>query len=109
VGQGPLYDVIGDTYSSHRQPDPAINRAILEALGAANSVVAVGAGTGSYDPLDDRKSVAVEPSTLMIHQRRAPSAQRPAAIRRCSTPEVLPTEHGAVMELYSVGALNAAH
>jgi SAM-dependent methyltransferase len=41
---------------------------ITDALGAARSVVSVGAGTGSYEPAD-RAVVAIEPSAVMIRQR----------------------------------------
>ena len=41
---------------------------ILDALGDATSVVNVGAGTGSYEPVD-RRVVAVEPARTMIRQR----------------------------------------
>ena len=47
--------------------------AIRRALGAAESVVNVGAGAGSYEPTDGRV-VAVEPAWSMIRQRRADSA-----------------------------------
>jgi SAM-dependent methyltransferase len=43
----------------------------VAALGEAASVVNVGAGAGSYEPVD-RPVVAVEPSTVMIRQRRSP-------------------------------------
>lgn len=68
-----IYDVIGRGYSSQRQPDPRIYQAILEALGDAQSIVNVGAGTGSYEPRD-RSVVAVEPSQIMIDQRDENSA-----------------------------------
>jgi ubiquinone/menaquinone biosynthesis C-methylase UbiE len=45
---------------------------IWQALGDAQSVVNVGAGTGSYEP-PDRGVTAVEPSEVMIAQR-APGA-----------------------------------
>ena len=48
--------------------------AILDALGAASSVVNVGAGAGSYEPRD-RRVVAVEPSAVMVAQRPPGSAQ----------------------------------
>jgi hypothetical protein len=57
----PLYDRIGGRYSGGRRPDRRIAARIDQALGAAASVVNVGAGTGSYEP-DDRRVVAVEPS-----------------------------------------------
>src|SRR5512132_3249232 len=68
-----LYDTIGQGYDVHRRPDPRIAAAIADALGAADTVVNVGAGAGSYEPRD-RRVVAVEPSRAMIHQRRPGSA-----------------------------------
>jgi SAM-dependent methyltransferase len=64
----PRYDRIGLGYTTTRRPDPRIERVIGDALGAAPSIVNVGAGTGSYEP-DDRPVVAVEPSPTMIRQR----------------------------------------
>lgn len=69
----PHYDDIGRSYSGHRRPDPRIARVINAALGDAQSVVNVGAGTGSYEPTD-RAVVAVEPSSVMIAQRPANAA-----------------------------------
>jgi len=63
-----LYDQIGVGYARFRRPDPRIESAINAALGGAQTVVNVGAGTGSYEP-NDRKVVAVEPSAEMIRQR----------------------------------------
>jgi SAM-dependent methyltransferase len=63
-----LYDAIGATYSSHRRADPRIAAALLAALGDAATVVNVGAGTGSYEPVD-RRVVAVEPSAVLLAQR----------------------------------------
>jgi SAM-dependent methyltransferase len=57
---------------------------VLEALGAARSVVSVGAGTGSYEPFD-RRVVAIEPSSVMILQR-----PRSAAPVICGIAEALP-------------------
>ncbi len=68
-----LYDAIGVGYAGHRRPDPRFAEPILRALGDAESVVNVGAGTGSYEP-SDRPVVAVEPSRTMLRQRRAGSA-----------------------------------
>lgn len=68
-----LYDTIGGGYVSRRQPDPTIAAAIHAALGDARSVLNVGAGTGSYEPVD-RDVVAVEPSAVMIDQRPADAA-----------------------------------
>jgi hypothetical protein len=57
----PVYDRIGATYASTRRPDPRIAAVIAGALAGARSVVNVGAGAGSYEPID-REVLAVEPS-----------------------------------------------
>jgi SAM-dependent methyltransferase len=62
------YDRIGIYYGRHRRGDPRIMRQIERALGQADSVVDVGAGTGAYSPVG-RRVVAVEPSEVMIAQR----------------------------------------
>jgi SAM-dependent methyltransferase len=67
-----LYDTIGGSYSSRRQSDPRIAAAIESAVAGYNSILNVGAGTGSYEPAS-RFVIAVEPSLTMISQR-APSA-----------------------------------
>lgn len=64
------YGRIGASYSSYRQPDPRIMAYIDHALGTARTVLNVGAGSGSYEPLD-RDVTAVEPSTSMRAQRPA--------------------------------------
>ena len=64
-----IYDQIGEGYHNLRNPDPRIARNILHALGEVETLVNVGAGAGSYEPLD-RNVVAVEPSLTMIRQRR---------------------------------------
>jgi len=68
-----VYDGIGRVYARHRRPDPRIAVQIARALGDARTVVDVGAGTGSYEPVDARV-VAVDPSPVMVAQRtdRAP-------------------------------------
>lgn len=63
-----LYDTIGLDYADLRQPDPSIERTIQGALSDAATVLNVGAGAGSYEPLD-RSVVAVELSGTMIRQR----------------------------------------
>lgn len=63
-----LYDNIGRNYAEFRRPDRRIASAIDAALGDAGSVVNIGAGTGSYEPLG-RAVLAVEPSDVMIRQR----------------------------------------
>jgi SAM-dependent methyltransferase len=65
-----VYDRIGRTYTATRRPDPRIAAAIMRGLGDAKTVVNVGAGTGSYEPVD-RAVLAVEPSWRMIQQRGA--------------------------------------
>lgn len=65
---GVRYDTIGRGYSDHRRADPRIAAAIASALDGARTVVNVGAGTGSYEPID-RPVVAIEPSTAMALQR----------------------------------------
>ena len=63
-----IYDSIGRGYRDNRIPDRRIAAAIRTALGDAGSVCNVGAGAGSYEPLD-LKVTAVEPSARMISQR----------------------------------------
>lgn len=65
--------MIGEGYAARRQPDPRIASRIESSLGAGSRVVNVGAGTGSYEPSSCRV-VAVEPSTVMIAQRRSGAA-----------------------------------
>lgn len=83
------YDSIGINYAARRQPDPRIARAIHAALGPAQTVLNVGAGTGSYEP--PRCTVtAVEPSLEMIRQR---SPLAPMAIQ--AQAEDLPFDDGS--------------
>jgi SAM-dependent methyltransferase len=67
------YREFGQGYAHRRQPDPRIAHHLETALGNAKSVVNVGAGTGSYEPVG-RKVIAVEPSRVMIEQRAPGSA-----------------------------------
>lgn len=67
------YDTIGLNYAQLRQPDPRIAAMINDALGDARRILNVGAGTGSYEPIN-REVVAVEPSAIMIAQRPAGAA-----------------------------------
>lgn len=64
------YDQLGQQYSGYRQTDPHIFAHIISALGDAKTVLNVGAGAGSYEPVD-RYVVAVEPSVVMRTQRAA--------------------------------------
>jgi hypothetical protein len=66
------YDAIGRTYAAARHTDPRVAAVLSDALGAADTVVNVGAGTGSYEP--PQTVVAVEPSQVMIDQRPIGSA-----------------------------------
>ena len=68
------YDTIGLNYAELRKPDPRIAAAIREALGQAATVLNVGAGTGSYEPVD-RLVTAVEPSLAMIRKRSSSAAK----------------------------------
>jgi Methyltransferase domain len=79
-----LYDSIGATYTVTRRTEPRIAEQIWAALGDAQTVLNVGAGTGSYEP-SDRDVTAVEPSAVM-------RAQRPAGAAPCvdATAESLP-------------------
>lgn len=77
------YDRIGASYCATRRPDPRIASQIHAALHRMNTVANVGAGTGSYEPV--QTIVAVEPSMVMIVQRPAGSAPCVAA-----TAEALP-------------------
>lgn len=63
-----LYDRIGIGYAAGRRQDPRIADAISLAIGDAGSVVNVGAGSGSYEPVSNRL-VSVEPSMTMMRQR----------------------------------------
>jgi SAM-dependent methyltransferase len=69
----PAYDRIGVNYAALRKPDPRIAARIEQALGAARSVLNVGAGAGSYEPAN-RDVTALEPSPEMIRQRPAGAA-----------------------------------
>jgi SAM-dependent methyltransferase len=66
------YDAIGRLYSTRRQPDPRLAARVHALIGGDSTVLNVGAGTGSYEPVRSGV-VAVEPSTVMLSQR-PPSA-----------------------------------
>jgi SAM-dependent methyltransferase len=68
------YDIIGRNYAELRKPDHRIARTIETALGSAQTVLNVGAGTGSYEPTD-RTLIAVEPSREMIRKRGPAAAE----------------------------------
>lgn len=68
------YDEIGINYSDLRKPDVRIAATIDEQLGSARTVLNVGAGAGSYEPIS-RLITAVEPSSAMIAQRPESSTE----------------------------------
>jgi SAM-dependent methyltransferase len=93
------YGSIGASYTRYRKPDPRIAARISEALGAARTVLNVGAGAGSYEPAG-RRVTPVEPSASM-------RAQRPPGLAAAvdATAEDLPFADGsfdAAMATFSV-------
>lgn len=84
------YEQIGGVYNRHRRGDPRFAARIEAALGEAETVVNVGAGTGSYEP-PDRWVLAVEPSAAMRAQR--PPGAAPAIDARA---EALPLDDDSV-------------
>ena len=92
------YDAKGQGYAGQRRPDPRIEAMVHAALGDARTVLNVGAGAGSYEPLD-RHVIAIEPSAAMRAQR---PAHRPAII---GFAEQLPLDDQSVdaaMAMYTV-------
>ena len=83
------YDVIGRTYATRRQADPRLAGRIAAVIGDTTTVLNVGAGTGSYEPVRE-EVVAVEPSAVMIAQRSCTAAP---SVRACA--EALPFSDGA--------------
>jgi hypothetical protein len=95
----PLYDTIGAAYTLTRRTEPRIAEQVWAALGDAQTVLNVGAGTGSYEP-PGRDVTAVEPSAVM-------RAQRPAGAAPCvdAVAESLPFEDqsfGAAMAFATI-------
>jgi SAM-dependent methyltransferase len=93
------YGAIGASYARYRRPDARIAARIGEALGAARTVLNVGAGAGSYEPAG-REVTPVEPSASM-------RAQRPAGLAEAvdATAEDLPfadDSFDAAMTTFSV-------
>jgi SAM-dependent methyltransferase len=64
-----LYDSIGKYYRNYRLPDTRISAVVCREFADARVIVNIGAGVGSYEPAD-KEVVAVEPSRVMIDQRR---------------------------------------
>lgn len=84
------YDEHGRHYTRGRRADPRIEARVHAALGDAETVLNVGAGTGSYEP-QDRWVIAVEPSATMRAQR--PPTAAPAIDARA---EALPLDDDSV-------------
>lgn len=93
------YGAIGRDYAGYRQPEPAIEALIAGMLGAARTVLNVGAGAGSYEPID-REVTAVEPSASMRAQR---SVHLVPAIDAVAESLPFPDKHfDAAMSTFSV-------
>jgi len=73
-----LYDSLGRTYSATRRADRRVAAQISQALAGCESVVNIGAGTGSYEPA--QTIAAIEPSQTMIDQRPAGAARAIRAV-----------------------------
>lgn len=71
------YESHAGAYAAKRRADPSIAARLRARFGSAESVINVGAGTGSYEPTD-RYVVAVEPSASMRSRR---PTHLPPAIR----------------------------
>ena len=74
------YSSIGTVYRNYRVADSRIATVVHDALGDAQTVLNIGAGTGSYEPTD-RHVTAVEPSATMRERR---PAHLPAAVDACA-------------------------
>src|SRR5262245_27348882 len=64
------YDSKNHDYAAIRKADPRIGEYVRKSLNGNNTVLNVGAGTGSYEP-EDKFVVAVEPSSVMRAKRLA--------------------------------------
>jgi SAM-dependent methyltransferase len=73
------YDAIGRSYSTRRQPDPRLAARLDAWIGCDTTVLNVGAGTGSYEPIRSGV-IAVEPSTVMLSQRPLSAAPAVRAV-----------------------------
>jgi SAM-dependent methyltransferase len=91
------YDTIGVGYRRNRRPDPRVAARLHAALGDAERIINVGAGTGSYEP-EDRFVVAFDASEVMLGQHPGRHRVRGAA-------EYLPFADGefdAAMAIFTV-------
>jgi SAM-dependent methyltransferase len=76
-------DYVGaSSYAARRRADPLVARQLHAALGSAQTVINVGAGTGNYEPRD-RYVLAVEPSADM--RARRPAGLPPALDARADS------------------------
>jgi SAM-dependent methyltransferase len=91
-----LYEELGDRYALARRTDPRIAAIIWGRLAGAQTVLNVGAGTGSYEPADC-SVVAVEPSATM-------RSRRPPGTGRClaGVAEALPFDDSSFDAVMSV-------
>lgn len=102
----PVYDTIGRGYVAHRRPDPRWEALVAEQVSGGGAfadgalrVVNVGAGTGSYDPVEGAV-LAVEPSSVMVAQRPVGAAP---VVRASASALPLPTQWAdVVMALLTV-------
>lgn len=67
------YDKIGLTYKSWRRPDPRIAERISGKFSEINTVLNIGAGTGSYEPAKN-SVISLDPSAVMLRSRPPGSA-----------------------------------
>jgi SAM-dependent methyltransferase len=72
------YDTIGVDYRTNRRPDPRWAARISAAIGDAQRILDVGAGTGSYEPAE-RFVVAFDASAVMLQQHPGPRRVHGAA------------------------------
>ncbi len=94
-----LYDRFGTNYSSKRATDPHIASALHAELSGADSLLNIGAGTGSYEP-EGFSVVALEPSAEMISQRAAGACP---VVRGCAEQLPFPDKHFShVMTVLSI-------
>lgn len=95
----PLYDGIGLGYANVRRADPRLSARIATHLGNAQTILDVGAGSGSYEPTD-RAVIAVEPSPAMIEQR--PAGKSPAVRAVAGSLPFPARSFGAAMAILTV-------
>lgn len=94
------YDALGRSrYVRTRETDPRILRRIDRALDDAKTVVNIGAGSGSYEPMD-RRVLAVDPSVAMLEQRTSDAA--PAIIGRAETLPMLDHSVDAALAVLTI-------